>query len=425
MKRKMISFLGPTRYETCEYYLGDVVAKPTEYIQKAIVDIYRNEGIKIDEIHMLLTPEAKNNNWLGDEKLYDQLQEYVNEDKLTIKIHDISSKQEINTIWNLFEIIINSIEKEDRIVFDITHSFRFQPMLALLSLHFARITKNILVDGIFYGVYDPKSAEKKFPIIDLTSFVELQDWITNVYAFIKTGRVESLSDWLNEKSKSIQKVERQNAVDAKQVEKLAKSWSELVGSLQTNRSPQLPEVAEEAINSIENIKSEMLRPIFNPLNELLSNVEQEIKPLVDNDPIFSGIAAIEWCYNHGLYQQSYTLADELVITAICIVQNWDVKEYSYRKRANDIINEAIKITQRPKEHANFLNHEDHELIKELLQYKELLKIINKIKDNRNDINHAGWRKNPLKYDKLEKHFNESFKDYKQHLLKFYKSNLGK
>lgn len=416
MARKLITFLGTSKYDTCNYELNGVKANPTEYIQEAIIDLYNKRNTSIDEIHVLLTKEARENNWDGDNKLNKKLMNYP---KVNIHAHDISSRQDIDIIWQLFDTIINIMEKNDQIVFDITHSFRYQPMLALLSIHFARITKDVQVDGIYYGVYDSKVEVKDFPIIDLTSFVDLQDWITNVYAFIKTGRVESLSEWIQNRENAISQEERKSTIDLKYVRQLAKNWQELASALQTNRSMDLSNTAEKAKESIEAVKNVMLRPAFTPLNELLLNVESEIKPIADEDPIYSGVAAIEWCFKHGLYQQSYTMAVELMITAICLKHHMQINNREDRKWAEKILNTAIKESQRINGSHGEVEDEDKGIVDDLRKYPNLLNVLHTMKDNRNDINHAGWRNNPLSSKKLEKHFISMFETYKTQLLNYY------
>jgi CRISPR-associated Csx2 family protein len=416
MVRKLITFLGTGKYDPCNYELNGIKAEPTEYVQEAIIDLYIKRNTNIDEIHVLLTKEARENNWDGDNKLYGKLLKYP---KVNIHAHDISSRQDIDIIWQLFDTISNIMEKNDQIVFDITHSFRYQPMLALLSIHFARITKDVQVDGIYYGVYDSKVEVKNFPIIDLTSFVDLQDWITNVHAFIKTGRVESLTEWIQNREKAISREERKSTIDLKYVRQLAKNWQELASALQTNRSMDLSSTAEKAKESIEAIKNVMLRPAFTPLNELLLNVESEIKPIADEDPIYSGVAAIEWCFKHGLYQQSYTMADELMITAICLKHHMQINNREDRKWAAKILNTAIKESQRINGSHGEVEDEDRGIVDDLRNYPNLLNILHTIKDNRNDINHAGWRNNPLSSKVLEEHFISMFETYKTQLLNYY------
>lgn len=419
MTRKLITFLGTGCYDPCTYHLHGVVAEPTKYIQEAILDIHEKMEKPIDEFHILLTSQAKEKNWLGEEALLKRLEKYYGE-YLRIVEHEISFEQNMDNLWKLFETIVNIMEKDDEIVFDITHSFRFQPMLALLSLHFARVTKGISVSAIYYGVYDSSADVKEFPVLDLTPFVDMQDWVTNVYAFSRTGRVEGLTSWIQEKDREIRKEERRTTMDLQLVQNLANSWYDLMSALQTNRSMAIPEKAEQAIEHIEAIKDAgvELRPVFLPLNDVLTDVEEKVKPMTADDPVQSGIAAIEWCYQHGLFQQAYTMADELMITVICEKFQLDKKDLDTRFLANNSLNKAINIVQKKnKEISNF----DQRIVEDLLKFPLLVKIMDLIKDNRNDINHAGWRANPLDAATLEKHFHKNFSDYKKLLLEYYHS----
>lgn len=38
---------------------------------------------------------------------------------------------------------------------DITHGFRYLPMLALLSVMHLRVVRAVQIQGIYYGAYDP------------------------------------------------------------------------------------------------------------------------------------------------------------------------------------------------------------------------------------------------------------------------------
>lgn len=115
-------------------------------------------------------------------------------------------------------------------------------MLTLLALHFAKIAKRIRVAGIYYGNYEAgrvtagseaKTPDTPMPIVDLTAFSELQDWITNVYALLETGRAEPLSRWIEEKSAADSNA---GADVHKPIRDLARRWQNLTDSLQTARS---------------------------------------------------------------------------------------------------------------------------------------------------------------------------------------------
>ena len=140
-----------------------------------------------------------------------------------------------------------------------------------------------------------------------------------------------------------------------------------------------------------------------------------------DDPVSSGMAAIEWCYQHGLYQQAYTIADELMITAACIKLNLNVNDLETRKMVSCALHAAIKISQKRLKEPLDDEEKFRRLVENFLEYPKLLKIVHQISDNRNDINHAGWRKNPLSAEHLEMQFNDDFNDYKTQLFNFYRS----
>lgn len=419
MTVKFISFLGTNKYQPCQYELNQFQSTPTPYVQEAIVDLLAKQNIFIEEAHMLLTPQARNENWEGDGKLLEALSRFP---QLNIKEHNISSEQSFENIWDLFETMIGIFEEQDHVIFDITHSFRFQPMLALLAIHFARVVKSLHVDGIYYGAFGRNS--QIAPILDLTSFVELQDWITNVYALSKTGRADVLTDWLKSKDQSIRRDERKTTIDLKYIRKLADHWNNLTSALETNRSTYLPEKANDAIQSIKEIKQVMLRPVFLPLNVLLTDMEEKIKPMTAEDPVVSGIAAVEWCAHHGLFQQAYTMAAELIFTAVCIKNGYDIKKREERKQGSALITTAVKIQQNGMvDEYEQLNEKERHAVDELLKYPDLLNVTNLLTDYRNDINHAGWRPNPLKANIFKTQYEKWYPTLKSELLKYYHSTV--
>lgn len=423
MAVKMLSFLGTGKYDECEYYLNDVKVW-TNYIQTAIIQILHQKGQNIDEICILLTPEARSKNWEGEEKLQEKLLKLTKEIPFSIKEIDIRFADDVDAIWDMFATIVDEISEGDEIVFDVTHSFRYQPMLAMLAVHFLRVTKDVQVLGVYYGVYDPKSEVKKFPVIDLTSFTEMQDWITNVYSFTKTGRVDALSDWLMKKKKMISKQERQTTIDMKSVEKLSKSWKELIDVLQTNRVRDLTAAAELALQSIEEVKQHEVRPAFKPLTALLTTVQKSIQPMAADDEIISGFAAIEWCMEHDLIQQAYTVANELAITAFCKKNGIDLLDYKKREEYSKFFRAIVKANNEKKElNLSYYSHipEAEKIYQHLSNFSELLTVCHLIGDKRNDINHAGLRKDYLSPKKLKDLFVAKYSTFKNEIIRYLNS----
>ena len=57
-------------------------------------------------------------------------------------------------IWEIFNIVFGSLEREDEVVFDITHAFRSIPMLAIVILNYAKMMKKVTLSGIYYGAFE-------------------------------------------------------------------------------------------------------------------------------------------------------------------------------------------------------------------------------------------------------------------------------
>ncbi|GMN99165.1 TIGR02221 family CRISPR-associated protein [Parageobacillus thermoglucosidasius] len=421
---KFLSFLGKGMYRPTVYYYGEKKAAETPYIQRAVLDVLSQHGTVADEAIIFVTKEAQQRHGENLSKEFDSLQQQAS---FSYKLVSIPTDLNGDEIWNVFEIVSNELQENDEIIFDITHSFRYQPMLALLTLHYARVVKRIHVRGIYYGLYDPELKWQEWPIIDVTAFADMQDWITNVYAYIQSGNAGTMVEWIHDREEMIRRQERKRTLDLEALSQMAKALQELTNSLQTNRAPLIAQKAKEALQSIEKLQAvETLRPMFRPLNVLYEKMQRDIRLLAAEDDIRSGLAAIEWCIAHGLTQQAYTMASELCTTAICLKNGWDPtgkkkedEEKSKRQIVDEILNIAIKINEKSASLDKHLDNEHLPLLKTLLSHSTLLSVLKNIRYYRNDINHAGWKPDLLLSGKFREKFDEWFPLFRSSLLAFW------
>ena len=72
MGRKVfISFLGTGHYDECIYTNGLSTSSPTRFVQTATLELIgAKKWTKDDNILILLTPEARQNNWNKDIQTY-------------------------------------------------------------------------------------------------------------------------------------------------------------------------------------------------------------------------------------------------------------------------------------------------------------------------------------------------------------------
>ncbi|WNJ18630.1 TIGR02221 family CRISPR-associated protein [Pontibacter sp. G13] len=105
-------------------------------------------------------------------------------------------------LWNLFETIVKIPAEGDKISIDITHGLRFQPMFMLLGLNYLKsIAENIQIGRIFYGAWELGNEyyEGKAPIYDLSTFLDLVDWIDGANSLQRYGDMKPILDIAKEK----------------------------------------------------------------------------------------------------------------------------------------------------------------------------------------------------------------------------------
>ena len=103
------------------------------------------------------------------------------------------------------------INENDDIVFDITHSFRSIPMLAVTVINYAKIVKKCHLKGVYYGAYEAaqNNENKKIaPIINLTAFNEILEWTYAADAFMTYGNVGKFNQVYLDKMKSVPEEQR-------------------------------------------------------------------------------------------------------------------------------------------------------------------------------------------------------------------------
>ena len=172
MPRKIfISFLGtgPANkgYDKVCYANTDFKSTKTQFIQQATLQwIKKSEGALPDISYILLTAKAKELHWGALKK---RLAGMGAKYKAVKNLPKGDSDKEITRI---FKAVDEIIQEGDRIYLDLTHGFRYMPMIMLIASHSAMITKKASIVYCSYGSF--LSAENKVaPIIDLLPIVKL------------------------------------------------------------------------------------------------------------------------------------------------------------------------------------------------------------------------------------------------------------
>ena len=414
--KKMISFLGTNLYLDCYYTKGAFKARLSRFIQTALFELLQHEGEEIDRVYVFLTKEAEERNYndyydASKKKQYKGLKTIWQElfpeytDRL-IPILMPSGQQE-HEQWKLFEQIYDLIEDGDELYFDITHSFRSNPVIALIISNFARIMKNASIKCLLYGNFEAlgpaylienMDIEKRIaPIVDITSMVELLDWTIAVDSFLRTGNPVQIAALSREKVKM-----NNQDPDYKLINSLAQQLSELNNTLVTCRGQQYPIEVDKTLKRIQEIErlDENKLPQF---SKLVNKINEKVSVFTggkadETTEIDKMWGSLVWCYEHGLYQQCLTLLREHILTIVSQKLGTDPLNDGKREAISTIIQKTLQ-----KELDEDKLGENKFLIapvQEILDKHPELAVFAKIAHYRNDINHASMKKQYIKYRKI-------------------------
>jgi CRISPR-associated Csx2 family protein len=409
MSNALMAFLGTTDYRACNYSMnGCNPVKDVRFIQEALVSLLCKDWTENDRIVIFLTEKAKDTNWVDN----GQKQGLENRLKsLGLKVNlvpiFVPEGRTETEIWTIFEEVFNQINNDDDVIFDITHSFRSLPMLAIVILNYAKVLKNIKINGVYYGAYEALDAVGNASIFNLTPLVQLFEWTNATSNFIKYGDAEDISKLSLEKIDPILKEKRGADQSAQDLKKLSKQLVMFTKYIQTCRGLNIIEGYEIKIlkEAVRNNKDSFITP----MNPLFDKISEKIENFRLND-IKNGYAAVEWCINHNLVQQGYTILLETIIS------QWVVKCFGKDEITNidkrDLVSDAV-YTKYSENYIKFTDSEKVD-IQNLKNYmsEDFVRLYDTISQTRNDINHAGMRKNPQKPDDLINNLKEYYNKFK-------------
>ncbi|NLY77780.1 MAG: TIGR02221 family CRISPR-associated protein [Tissierellia bacterium] len=414
MARKFLSFLGTTDYQACTYKYGpsEDLKWFTKYIQEALLRIFCSDWTKEDTAVIFVTDKAEKLNWYNEDDENRRLKTIMEELNINVKAVSIPEGKTEDEIWQIFHIVTNEIEDDDEVIFDITHSFRSIPMLALVVLNYAKVVKNAKLLGIYYGAFEPNNDSAV--IFDLTPLNDILEWSQAVHVFLDYGLSGPLKDISTRQLKHHLRSE-QWARDTRQ---FVDSLNNLTMCLYTCRGKAITgkgtarksissavEIAKENFGRTKGIDEENQ---LKPLLPLMEKIEKRLEIFKGNDNLSIGIAAIQWYIENNLIEQAYTALDETIKTYACIKFGLDDADYNNRE---EIVQKALKIRELSVPEEKWIvkdqyRHKVKELVEKLDD--ELVVLSSKIGSKRNDINHFGFNDNASNYTDLESNIYECF-----------------
>ncbi len=421
MGKVFMSFLGTNPYVEAHYRLGENISALTPFVQEALISFFCKDWDTQDRLVFFLTPEAREKNWKDGGNFTEGLETRLRKLGLSAKIEPVPfaegySEEEIR---QNFLTVVDHLQEGDEVIFDITHSFRSLPMLNLVALSYARVLKKISILGIYYGAFEvlgyPQEVQKKVPaeeriapVFDLTSYALLLDWSFAVEEFVRYGLAERLYDLVQGEIRPILKETRGQDTKAASLRSIAQGLKKLALNIYTSRCQAIENIRLSSDFSAEIPMDDFLPP-FAPL---MKSIKDKVAPFFTEDPWGKALAAAEWCLEHHLVQQGYTILEEATITEVCRLAG--LKEIFNEKNRKFVSSLLMMTAQKkpPEEWQGELGRRREEAL--ALQEKwgkplqKLARAFDPLVNIRNDINHCGCRQGPKSAGDLLKELKEHY-----------------
>lgn len=422
MANVYISFLGTNRYQECIYYYDEQFMPPIRFVQEATLRLFCRQWQETDRILIFTTRLAFEKNWQdnghsdGRKGLGQCIQDLgLRAEVLRIDIPDGHSEEEI---WQIFSAVFNSLSQGDEVVFDITHAFRSIPMLAVVVLNYAKVLKNIGLQGIFYGAFEklgqPREVEvmpvedRKVPILNLTAFDQLLDWTLAVDRFLGAGDAKAVCALARKSVMPILKESKGGDAAAAAIRKLADSIENYSRNLATCRTP---EVSQSVVDLREKLEKSWHVDMVKPLFHLFEPIEKQVREF-KGDIVGDGIQAARWCLECNLIQQGVTILFETLITYLLYRVGADYLDRALRNAASS----AVQLYNQKKPESEWTGDAalhagiTKKIIEVCDKNTEVAKLLDRLNKVRNDINHAGYKKDSLPAKVIEEKFRSELKN---------------
>jgi len=420
--KKLLTFLGTTNYVYVNYVLDNKKVESVRFVQQAIAEILCKDWSEKDKIIVFLTEESRKKNWddgyYTDEKgkplkgLKTELSSLGL--KLKIEEEDIPEGKSEKELWELFKKVLHKIDKNDEIYLDITHSFRSLPFLIMIALNYAVNIKNAKIKGIYYGAIEAlgtpqelktmPNEERNAPIFNLVPFVTLFDWTIATRRFIDIGDASLLQQLAQEELKPL--LIKTGGKEGKALKTFNDLLIKLSNSFATCRAREIPKIIYLIKEKINEVKEELpILPAFLPLIEVIKEKLDKIK--FNEKGLEETLSTTEWCLEHNLIQQGFTLLQEGIITYY--LKQIGLKEEEIANRDNrKVVVDAINCIVRNMPETDTLRifPDKEKLHNIIISSSSIAKLFTQISEYRNDLNHAGWTDNFHKPDDFKRKLGE-------------------
>lgn len=385
--RKLITFLGKYPKETQYLYAGQT------YAGRVFGEALR-QFVDFDTMLVFTTPEAEETTWPVLEALADP----------RIRRVPIVIGEDTAELWTLFESLTQEVEPGDTVIFDITHGLRSIPFLIFLAAAYLKEACDVNIEAIYYGAYE---LGQPAPVIDLSEFIALLDWLTATNQFIYTGNGRYLAKLLRDAGafehprRELTEEEREEEAAAKRIGRAAGAISETSQALLTTLIPHAEEASDRLLRCLAEAREDLARQAP-PYRLLADRVRATYQPFAVVEPMSEDLRQdldvqllmIDWYMEKGHLPQAFTLMREWVVTAVGYRLGLTGDELldfkGKRHEVESALGKHCKLWQASHKPAQ-TPPQMVSALRALVDPKEIADFWNQVTDFRNFINHGAMR----------------------------------
>lgn len=244
------------------------------------------------------------------------------------------------------------MQKGDELYLDITHSFRSLPVYLMnLIIYLKNVSeKKIVIKNISYGMLDVQSELGFTPVVNLSSVMEIHDWMIGAYSFQQFGNGYKIAELMK-------------AQDENNMHNRLTKFSDL---LNLNHLDGIKKQTQE-LSSIKKERHGAIADLVIPgvVDSFIQNFPGDIKQSTFQ------LRLAKWHSDHCNFSSAYITIVEAIITFVCEELQIDCNDYNNREMAKDV----------------FRNKQDlaRQHVKEI---DTLSKVYFQVKNTRNSVAHS-------------------------------------
>ncbi|MBZ4683974.1 MAG: CRISPR-associated protein DxTHG motif protein [Fusobacteriales bacterium] len=387
MSKILISSLGTgnnRNYRTADYLIDN-----KKYTEKYVANVLKKH-LQIDKMFIIGTNKSiwealyLDNVINPDESFAEKLYEFTESSNYSTELNafDFSELEkaldekikvflikygldEKELLFN-FDIIMQIeefLEDGDEIYIDISHSFRSLSFYSMIILNYLQniSTKNIKINGIYYGMLDVVNELGYAPIVDLNILYEAINWIKGAHVFKNYGNSYLLSDLLenngyNESSKKL------------------RNFSDSLNVMYFKNLKQQIDILNKNFDVFNNINGIGKYIVPTTLKEFLDRFKK-----LNFDYEFL-LEFAKWFYENKRYSNTILIIPELIVQYFLEVNNFENNKDNFDLMKKFLSRESNNLLNK-----RYLKAKDY---KSDSDYENIIKIYTYFRDRRNNIAHA-------------------------------------